>query len=208
MSTTHPFIEACADGDLSKAQQLGAGLTKDYISKYAPVALLLVCGNGHLAIAQWLHETFELTTDLGEEPSEGEDPKYISIFRIACANGRLRIARWLYTTFGMTATDITADYNSAFINACSNGHLAVAQWLYTMARITQEAANGFALHYSQRYGYIETLQWLCYTFKRPYPDKRLLWDRRMHNQWYWQPHVLALAAGVKICLLVDVLQRM
>jgi hypothetical protein len=113
------------------------------------------CTEGHLAVAQWLHATFQLTRK--NTTIDNNDA-----FRSACVNGHLAVAQWLYATFQLTREDATSVNNLAFQCACANGHIAVAQWLHATFQLTREDAtsvNNLAFGSACENGHLTVAQW-------------------------------------------------
>jgi hypothetical protein len=79
------------------------------------------CWGGHLAVAQWLVDTFQLTAD---DARVGNN----SLFRWSCRQGQLAMAQWLVATFDITGDDVRA----ALYWGCSyrvRPSPAIARWL-------------------------------------------------------------------------------
>jgi hypothetical protein len=207
-------MSACAGGELADLRwalaTFGAPVDDWLLEKVARVecmellvrdhsvqpstALRSSCANGHLAVAQWLTSTFNLTAD----DARADDNKTLrfscwnghlavvqwlvstfnltaedardcdnSAFRWSCKNGHLALAQWLASTFGLTAADARSRDNEALGNSCKNGHLAVAKWLTATFSLTADdagASNDAALRESRRNGHHAVVEWLTETF--------------------------------------------
>ena len=106
------FLDACAGGDVDKAEAL-----YPYIPAYVlSTAFARACGNGRIEVCTWL---FQLG---GVDVHACED----SAFRSACRSGHLHVATWL---FGLGGVDVHMWKDEAFRGACRNGQLGVAKWL-------------------------------------------------------------------------------
>ena len=124
VAQTKPDLEAALDPKTPDRLRIPllTGLTAEQVRADNNQALRWACMNGHLAVAQWLTDRFQLTTDDARAQNNGA-------FRGACGHGHLEMAQWLTDRFQLTAEDARADNNYALRWACWNRHLAVAQWL-------------------------------------------------------------------------------
>lgn len=196
--------EAAKFGDLSKVTQYSAVAWQECIQK--PVGCLTeACEHGHLAVAQWMHITFELCDQDGRF-------NFNSPLRWACKCGRLQVARWLHTTYHLTSDDARALNSEPLLSACEFEHLHVAQWLHITFGLTAEDAMKYdnrALKMAFHNQHLHVVQWLCITFGFALPWRTIYmkWTRQSQKVWYWQPHVVALASHLPAALLVDALRR-
>ena len=129
------------------------------------------CEHGHLAVAQWLVERFELT-------AEDVKSKDNWVLRMSCSCGHLEVAQWLAVHFNLTARDARSYNNHALHMSCSHGHLEVAQWLTKTFGLTAEDARSnrnYALWKSCEHGHIAVVQWLVEHFELTVEDARV-WD--------------------------------
>ena len=170
------------------------GLTAADAREYDNGALLMACGGGHLATAQWLVERFGLTAADARAQNNGtlwwachfghlEVAQWLTerfgltaadaraqnnwALRAACGHGRLAMAQWLVERFGLTAADARAEHNDALRTACAHGHLATAQWLVERFGLTADDAranNNCALRWACYYGQLPTVRWLATVF--------------------------------------------
>lgn len=218
-------------GDLIGVSQYSAADWQPH-RKTAIIYFARACGGGHLAAIRWLHNTFGLTfNDVLLNNT--------CALRWACATGHLTVCKWLHITYSLRESDVKSVNNFALRWACGCGHLQVAQWLHKTFSMTASDAksdNNFALCWASEYGisaffgeallatgltmsktigkggHITTIQWLCTTFKLPWPNAGGVgsrkWTRFVHRQWYWQPHVASIAPSVSRSLLMDILQRL
>ena len=78
------------------------------------------CAFGHLEVAKWLYETFQLnvTASCSKE-----------IFSNACGRGQLDVAKWLYTVFHYSVDDVRSNDNDIFSSPLDNRHEDVCDWL-------------------------------------------------------------------------------
>ena len=107
------------------------GLTRDQVRAEDNYVLRWACRRGHLAVAQWLTERFQLTAD-DVRVNDNE------ALRWACRRGHLAVAQWLTERFQLTADDARAEDNWALLWTCHNGHLPVVQWLTERFQLTAD----------------------------------------------------------------------
>jgi len=107
------------------------GVTREQVRANDNEALQEACEYGHLAVAQWLVERFQLTAADARTCNN-------EALRGACENGHLAVARWLTERFQLTADDARAINNHALRWARCLGHSDVVHWLKTEFDITQE----------------------------------------------------------------------
>jgi hypothetical protein len=74
------------------------GLTREQVRAGNNWALRWACEGGHLATAQWLTATFQLTD---------ADARDADALLMACQYGHLAVVAWLETRFGITQGEIT-----------------------------------------------------------------------------------------------------
>lgn len=194
---------AARNGDLSALAQYSAQSWQPY-RKEAVHCLLHACDNGHLAVAQFIHNLFKFTRKEAKSDSN-------FAFRWACASGHLLIAQWLHATFEITRDELKMKSTHAFYGACRNNKLAIIQWLYRTFHLTADdvhTLNNYPFRVAYACGHTHIIQWLCITYKFPLPTNYAKWGRRTHVQWYWQPHAQAVASHMSLVLLTDVLHRM
>jgi hypothetical protein len=86
----------------------------------------VLCGNGHLAVAQWLFSV--------EEIHDNDDEAFLC----ACMEGHLLVAQWLHS---IGRCDIHYENDQAFRDACEGGHLSVAQWLHSFGSVDIHGNN-------------------------------------------------------------------
>jgi len=85
-------------------------------------AFSLACANGHLRVAEWLYDTFDIT---------GADvcARGTGAFWFACMYGHLAVAQWLAASFALTAADAHAQQDRAYREASGNHCRGVVAWL-------------------------------------------------------------------------------
>jgi len=134
------------------------------------VRLADACRDGHLAVCQWLTETFHLTA----ADARADDNLAL---RWAASNGHLPMCQWLTETFHLTAEDARADGNYALHCAAQNGHLAVCQWLTETFHLTTKDARAdcnYALQCAAQNGHLPVCQWMTDRFELTAADARAL----------------------------------
>ena len=127
-------------------------------------ALRWTCANGHLEVARWLQQTFQLTVT---DARAGGN----CALRGACEHGHLEVARWLQQTFQLTADDAQACDNYALRWACEFGHLEVVRWLqqtFQLDPYAVQAACNLQWERTSR-DRLEVIRWLQRTWGYP-PD--------------------------------------
>jgi hypothetical protein len=130
------------------------GLTSDDARAYNNEALRVACKHGHLEVAQWLTDRFQLTADDARAYNN-------EALRVACKHGYLEVAQWLTDWFQLTTADARADDNGALRWSCGNGHLEVAQWLTDRFQLTADDARAWqieALREACGNGHLEVAQ--------------------------------------------------
>jgi hypothetical protein len=136
----------------SRAPRLSAAA--QYIGN---TALSGACHNGHLAVAQWLVERFDLSAE--DARAHGNEA-----LRYACLAGNLNVAQWLAERFHLTAHDVRTHNNFALRTACHSGRLELAQWLAKRFELNVDDAranNNEALRWTCDGGHSDVAQWLA-----------------------------------------------
>ena len=118
------------------------------------------CYYGYLAIAKWLHRTYQISKDEAKMDNNWA-------FRSACENGHLNVAKWLKRSFQISNDEAKIWNNCAFQLACYNGHLNVAKWLHRTFQISNDEAktdNNWAFRYACENSHTLVSNWLKETF--------------------------------------------
>lgn len=143
---------AAITGDLIRVSQYSAADWQPH-RKTAIIYFARACG-GHLTAIQWLHNTFGLTFN---------DVSLNNTCALRWACGHLQVAQWLHKTFNMTASDAKSDNNFALCWASEYGISAFFGEALLATGLTMSKTIG-------KSGHITTIQWLCTTFKLPWPN--------------------------------------
>ena len=92
-------------------------------------AFQAACRNGHLLLAQWMAEAYDLDKD--EAMAGG-----CLGLGLACKHGHLHVAQWLTAKFDLGKAHAAAGGHAAKRGSCANGHLEVVQWLSEQFKFT------------------------------------------------------------------------
>lgn len=126
---------ACARGHVRVVQWLTSRPTNHIEVDTIDRAFSLVCGVGHLELAQML--TYWLVTRADIPSTSAIADKG---FLYACNHGHLELAQWLALQTGW-ARDIPGIYGIGSYYAHRNGHLQLARWLEEHHTSTAEVAT-------------------------------------------------------------------
>ena len=91
------------------------------------------------------------------------DSNIQELFEFCCKYGRLESAK-IYIRD--TVLDINRNNNYCFYIACANNHIDIAEWLLTLPnnKIIDTEGFKYALHYTSRYGTLNSLKWIIFKF--------------------------------------------
>jgi hypothetical protein len=204
LEIVHDYLsDDCIVGNLQHIQQLC-----DYHSVPATtirarhnILVRIACSHGHLHVIKWLVEAFKLHAG---DIRDNDCSALVS----ACTHGHLSVVKYLHQQCRFTAEEIR--YKGVLRSAYVFLRINVAQWLCKMFELTAADADATdhtvewicATPYDAERDH--TLQWLHVSFGALLP-KHMRWTRKTHNEWYWQPHTIAMAHLPSV-MLVDVLQ--
>ncbi len=165
----------CERGDLDAARWI-AGLFK-LDAHDGSHALHAACAHGHLAVAMWLVDRFDLTSIHACPPraflvrsrTESTTVSLGAYYTLQCAcwNGHLAVVQWFVDRFYISEDEIRADSNYALRYACYGGHLAVVQWLVSRFDLTADdirVYNNWALSFACNNGHLTLVKWLVRHF--------------------------------------------
>jgi hypothetical protein len=107
--------DAVWSGDVTEIRVVSRDAWRTYVTDRAKVRanMSIAIQNNRLHMAQWLHETFDLTHDEVVSLSG----RYL--LAIVCRRGYLKMAQWMHCTFGLTSKDARKHKNKAFIQTCA-----------------------------------------------------------------------------------------
>ena len=145
------MFAACQHNDLGAAQRLAEqyGFSAQNARRCNNDLLAMSCGYGHLDVAIWLADRFELTACDGMNEA----------LRRAFAGGHIPVVEWLITRFNMGTADIVDDIAHALRRACAGGVLKFVRWFAEKFGAGGIAAESFVD--SCGGGHLETAQWIA-----------------------------------------------
>ena len=158
------LYHSCKFGQLDTIKLLYSMYPILFINGDDVYAFQLVCANGYLHIAQWMHNFFK-ESKYGELNINVNDN---IIFEQCCRNGHLELAKWIYE-LSKTDDDNNVNHiritNRLFQLCCENGRTEVAEWLYETSKIIGDKINinsddEFAFRQSCIFGHLDTAKWL------------------------------------------------
>lgn len=85
------------------------------------MAFVAACMNGHLEIAQWVHQRQHTTFG---------NIIYGDALSMTCEHGHLAVLQWLYPVYINSGFVNRHDLMAFLKSACEHGRIKVAQWLY------------------------------------------------------------------------------
>jgi hypothetical protein len=138
--------KACRDGTLASAKWVADefGLTDVDARAFDNRTLRWACAAGHLHVAAWLVEKFDLCN-----PEDGR-VRDNEILRTACADGSLDVAMWVVETYQLVEDDARTGGNAPLRHACASGDAALVEFLlgtFRMCRQDVVEADGVAHAY-------------------------------------------------------------
>lgn len=184
------LLEAAKTGILTEVQKYDKAEWRGH-RQQAIKFITEICLNGHLNVAMWLQETFDLTC---AEARMGCN----NALQCACSNGHLHVARWLHQTFSLNAEDAKMVNNLALRWACRGGHLSTAQWLQKTFGMTAEnigPVRNYLLQWPRENGHHHVVQWLCEAFDLPHQTTIHRWSPHNHSSWYPTLRACVLASA-------------
>lgn len=113
-----------------------------YLPVFNVTLLNIVCKNGHLPLAQWIHKHSAICLD-----------DISDIFSEVCAQGHLEVAQWIYSI-----SKCQKQIVDAFKYACDKGHLNVCQWLWSFDKVP--AILDIYFEKACYSGHLNVCQWL------------------------------------------------
>ena len=117
------FCNACRDGDLNSVKELTRRHNLTIVAKsFGYEALIRACEKGHIKIAEWLTNEFQLTIN-----DVRSNNNYI--LTLTCWWGRFETAQWLVKKFCFTVDDIRISNDIVLLWVCIGNHKKIAEWL-------------------------------------------------------------------------------
>jgi hypothetical protein len=123
---------------------------------------------GHLAISQWLHTAFQLTSDDVRANTN-------CALRLTCSEDHLDVVKYLHAEFQLTSDDARTNDNLVLREVCRRGHLGILQYLRTGFQLTSDdarACNNLALYWACEFNHIDILKYLHSDFQLTKKDAR------------------------------------
>lgn len=177
MTAVHPpdpWVDACARGDLAKAQELGVPDDPEVAAR----GLSEACLYGREAIVRWYwqqrsareKDLWSCLSDVCHGGEGADDASRIElcewlcsrgpacpemasiIFEGACLSGRLEIAQWWWQIRPET------DLIDLWLLVCGEGHLKIARWLWDLVGSTVDLQEAWML--AVEGGHLALAQWL------------------------------------------------
>lgn len=161
------FWKSCEQGHLAIVQWLKNVVEPSARGNlyFMHQALTLAIIHGHIAVAEWLIEAYDLSSLTATEISVDD------ILIVACRNGCFDAMKWVTARFEMRAAYTMPTIMCCFVDACCANRVDIAEWL------VKDASGHKILTYTLRgcnlvralvgvcaTGYLSTAQWLVETF--------------------------------------------
>jgi ankyrin repeat protein len=129
----------CKNNYLEEAKKLQYINPKLDIIDRDNLAFIASCENGHLELAQWLHNIkttmpiykkyWKFLKRLSRYTYDEMEPILTSFVK-SCENGHIEVAKWVYNIDKRIFDWRTL--HEAFKTSCDNGHITIAKWILTL----------------------------------------------------------------------------
>lgn len=129
---------------------------KENMKRYRNKFFLTACLCGHLTMAKWLYEIYEINVNVFND----------ACFITACKSGNYDLVVWLYEI--NDKIDIYSCSHLALFYACTNGHFEIVKFIFKMGNYLSNYAkvnyteenHSDAFYYTCEKGHFEVVKWM------------------------------------------------